>query len=117
MTWVIACGVYNLAFGLFHLTFWRLLHWREQLPKLSWTNWAVMQALNLCLTFFFFLAASLYLIYPKELQTSSLGAAVAVGILGFWILRTVLQLVLFDLKHRVHQILLVVFGVGILLHV
>ncbi|MHB8947246.1 MAG: hypothetical protein ACYC6I_12015 [Bacillota bacterium] len=113
MTWVIASGLYNLAFGFFHLTFWRLLKWREQLTRLSSTNRAVMQTLNLCLTLFFFLGAYLYLAYPAEVRTTGFGRAFAVGILIFWVARAAEQVIFFDLKHRVHQILLAVFIVGI----
>ncbi len=116
MTWIIASGIYNLGFGLFHLTFWRLLNWKEQLPRLSSTNRAVMQALNLCLTFFLLLSAYTYLIYPDEIRASGIGRVVAAAMLIFWIFRAVQQLVFFDLKMRVHRILLGIFGVGIILH-
>lgn len=113
MTWVIVSGLYNLAFGLFHLTFWRLLNWREQLARLSSTNRAVMQTLNLCLTLFFFLSAYLYLAYPVEVHTTGFGRAFAVGGLLFWVARAAEQALLFDLKRRMHQIILAIFIVGI----
>lgn len=116
MSWIIACGIYNLCFGLFHLAFWRLLHWRDQLPRLSETNQAVVQALNLCLTFFFFLVAYIYLQHGDELRTTGIGKTAAVGMLLFWLFRTGQQLTLFDLKKRVHQLLLGIFCLGIFMH-
>lgn len=116
MIWIIAAGVYNLGFGLFHLAFWRLLKWKEELPRLSATNRAVMQALNLCLTFFFFLGAYLFFVHAEEIRVTGVGGAVAMGMLGFWIFRLVLQFVLFDLKKAVHRILLGSFVAGVVLH-
>lgn len=116
MAWIIAAGIYNLGFGLFHLAFWRLLDWREQLARLSPTNRAVVQALNLCLTFFFLLGAFLALFFPEEMLSTGLGQALRVGLLLFWILRTALQVILFDLRKRVHQILMGLFVAGVMVH-
>ncbi|HEY3315382.1 MAG TPA: hypothetical protein VGL40_08950 [Bacillota bacterium] len=116
MIWVVASGLYNLGFGLFHLTFWRLLNWREQLKALSPTNRAVMQTLNLCLTLFFLLSAYLYLFYPTEIRGTGVGRAFALGMLVFWIARTLEQAFLFRLEQRVHRILLAVFVLGVFIN-
>jgi len=116
MIWIIAAGVYNLGFGLFHLTFWRLLNWKEELLRLSATNRAVMQTLNLCITLFFLLGAYLFLVYTEEIRDTGVGGALAVGMMVFWTVRSVLQLVLFDLRKAVHRILLGIFVAGVILH-
>jgi len=114
--WLLLCAVYNLMFFIFHLTFWKLLRWKVELNQVSSTNRAVMQTLNLCLTFIFLLASYLYFFHMDEMSTTSIGKAFSYGILLFWILRTALQFILFDLKKREHVILLVVFITGVLIH-
>ncbi len=47
--WLYAAAGFNVALALFHLGFWRLFRWREELPKLHPVNRGVMQALNLML--------------------------------------------------------------------
>lgn len=116
MTWIAAAGLFNLSLALFHLTFWRLLNWSQELPKLSPTNRAVMQALNLTLTFCFFLAALLYLAHPGDLAATGIGRLLAWGMFGLWVTRVVQQVFLFDLHRRAHQVVLVVLLLGAILH-
>lgn len=116
MFWYTLCAIYNLVFGVFHLTFWKLLEWKIELKRVSPNNRAVMQTLNLCLTFTFLLIAYLYFFHTEEMGTTSIGNAVSYGVLLFWMLRTILQIMLFDLKQRVHQILLVLFLAGVVIH-
>lgn len=66
MIWFLFCALYNLAFAIFHLTFWKLLNWKDELQRVSANNRAVMQTLNLCLTFVFFLAAYLYFFHSDD---------------------------------------------------
>ncbi|MBS4188923.1 hypothetical protein KHA94_01650 [Bacillus sp. FJAT-49705] len=116
MIWFMLCAIYNLVFGVFHLIFWKLLVWKVELKRVSPNNRAVMQTLNLCLTFTFFLIAYLYIFHTDEMGTTSIGKAIRYGVLLFWIMRTILQIMLFNLKKRVHQILLVIFLAGVVIH-
>lgn len=75
-----------------------------------------MQALNLSLTFFFLLGAYLLLMHSSEIVTTRIGATIRIGFLLFWIWRTIQQIVLFNLSKRVHQILLILFLLGVGLH-
>ncbi|MFZ5945814.1 MAG: alpha/beta fold hydrolase [Bacillota bacterium] len=61
-------ALYNFAFGLFHLFFWRILKWNEQLQKVSPTNRAVVQTLNICLTFMFFLVVYFFYFFAMEMK-------------------------------------------------
>ncbi|MVO99718.1 hypothetical protein [Paenibacillus lutrae] len=116
MSWLMLCAIYNLLFGIFHLTFWKLLVWKVELKRVSPDNRAVMQTLNLCLTFVLFLMAYLYFFHADEMRTTSIGEAVTYGAMIFWMVRTILQIMLFNLKKRVHQILLVIFLTGVVVH-
>jgi hypothetical protein len=116
MIWIKIAAFYDLFFGVFHLFFWKLLKWNEQLQRVSSVNKAVFQTLNLCLTFMFFLIAYHYFFYTDEIQTTTIGHSLLLGMTVFWVLRFLLQVYLFDLKERVHRLLLIVFIAGVLVH-
>ena len=64
-TYVMVGGVLTAAFVVFHLCFWKLFRWKADLSRLTSLNRAIVQVLNLCLTFvfvIFLIAGSLYLI-------------------------------------------------------
>ncbi|HEX7047134.1 MAG TPA: hypothetical protein VF275_06155 [Gammaproteobacteria bacterium] len=90
MTAVIyAGGVFHLAFAVFHLGFWKLFKWDEQLPRLGVINRNVMQILNLCLTFVFFAFAWISFVHAEALLGTALGDALLGVIALFWILRAI----------------------------
>jgi len=73
-------AIYNIIFGIFHLYFWKLLNWKEQLKRVSSNNKAVVQTLNICLTFIFFLNAYIFFFYTDEIQTTEIGRILLIGI-------------------------------------
>lgn len=85
-----AVGIYHLGFALFHLGFWKLFRWKEELARLGHVNRAIMQALNVCFTYLAFGFAVLAFAYPQ-----SLGAPVLGMLAGLWVLRAALQVVCF----------------------
>lgn len=88
---VLAAGAYHVALGVFHLAFWKLFRWREELPKLSRVNRGVVPVLNVMLSYVFFAVALMQLVHPELWAAGKLGrAALAVGA-GFWLLRAGLQ--------------------------
>lgn len=89
--WIYAASGYNVALALFHLGFWRMFRWSEELPKLHPANRGVMQVLNIMLTFVFLLMAGLQLLLTDEMAGSALGRALLAGMMFFWILRAGLQ--------------------------
>lgn len=94
--WLFAGGIYTAGFALFHLAFWRLFDWREQLPRLKPINRAVMQVLNLTLTVVFILFAWISIAHADAMAGTALGRALTGGIAVIWVLRAVQQLVFFD---------------------
>ncbi|MDR2188554.1 MAG: hypothetical protein LBE62_10970 [Azonexus sp.] len=98
-TWVLIGGIFNLAFAIFHLLFWRIFGWKNELARLSFINRAIVQVLNLCLTFVFIIFSYLSLARSEELLSTALGRSILVLIAVFWLLRAVYQAVFFKLRH------------------
>jgi len=91
-------GVAHIGFAIFHLFFWRLFRWKIDLARLTFTNRAVMQILNLCLTFVFLLIAFVSFFHVDDLLTSSLGRSLLLGTAMFWFLRLIQQFVFFGIR-------------------
>ena len=94
-----AGGIYNIVFVVFHLLFWRIFNWGEDLWSLSFLNKAIMQVVNLCLTFVFGIFAYISLVHSAELLTTPLGKGLLLLMAVFWFFRTILQAMFFKLKH------------------
>jgi hypothetical protein len=89
--WIYAAAGYDVALALFHLGFWRMFRWKEELPKLHPVNRGVMQVLNLMLMAFLLLMAAVLVLNAAELTTTPLGRLLVAGLVALWILRAVLQ--------------------------
>lgn len=62
-----AGGVMHIGWAVFHFFFPRIFKWQTALEPLDSLNRSIMQVLNLCLTFYFAVAAYLTLVYSSEL--------------------------------------------------
>lgn len=109
-------GIYNIGFVVFHLFFWKIFNWKEDLHKLSFINRGVMQVLNLCLTFVFLIFAYISIFFPQELLNTNLGQALLLLISIFWSLRAIEQIVFFKLKKIASILLFVVFVCGTIIY-
>lgn len=110
------CGIYNLAFAIFHLCFWKLFKWKEDFKRNSVGNRAIVQILNIRLIYIFLLMAFICFFYPQQLMETELGLVLLIGFLGFWIGRTVEQFIFLRVKSRMVTILTIVFFIGIIIH-
>lgn len=115
--WLLAGAIFNLAFAIFHLAFWQLFDWRNELPRLGFVNRQILQILNLCLTFVFLLFGWLLLAHSGELIGTRLGRTLLAGISMFWVLRAIEQTWFFGLKDWRSLVFLAVFVSGALIHV
>ena len=115
-TWLLIGGLYNLGFAVFHLFFWKIFHWREDLASLTRVNRAVMQVLNLCLTFVFLMMAYISIVFRTELSGTELGRTLSLSFAVFWFLRMIEQILFFGLRHKASSILTVMFLGGSLLY-
>ena len=105
-------GVYCIAFVVFHLMFWKIFDWKSDLRGLSFLNRAIMQVLNLSLTFAFFIFAYVSLLHAPELLSTPLGRALLVLIALFWLARAAMQVLFFKLRHWGSWVFLLVFLAG-----
>ena len=113
---LIAGGLYCIGFAVFHLFFWRLFDWRNELTLLGPINRHVMPIMNWCLIVLFLLFAYCSLFHTQELLGTELGKSLLVGISFLWLFRAALQVVYFGLKNKVSLCLFVLFLLGFCLY-
>lgn len=114
-TIIVIAGVFNLAFGLFHIAFWRLFRWKDQLSKLSFANRGIMQILNWQIIYYFFATATICFLFPTELATTHLGTIFLLFCSGFWFFRTIEQFIYLKKNHKAIHLLTFLFIVGTIL--
>lgn len=110
--WVIIGGVYNLAFAIFHMLFWKLFRWKKELPNLAPVNRAIIQVLNIRLIYVFIGFAYLSFFFTRELISSRLGREILMFISVFWIMRAGEQKIFFGLRDKVSVALFIFFICG-----
>lgn len=110
------CGVYNMLFALFHLFFWKIFKWESELKKLHFSNKAIMQILNLRITYVFLFMSFIYFYYAQEMVSSELGHVIIAGMGIFWLGRTIEQFVFFNFKSKRVNMLTIVFLLGTIIH-
>jgi hypothetical protein len=109
-------GLYNIGLVLFHLSFWNIFNWREELGKVSFLNRAVMQVLNISLMFAFIIFSYISLAHTSELLHSPLGNSLLVLMALFWLARSVQQIIFYKLQHWASWAFLLLFLAGFLLY-
>ncbi|HAH53958.1 MAG TPA: hypothetical protein DCM02_01390 [Flavobacterium sp.] len=114
-TILILCGLYNLGFALFHMLFWKLFRWDEDLKKISFVNSRIMQILNIQIIFYFVFVAVLCFIFPSEIVSTTLGKYFLAGTSLFWLIRTFQQFIFFKTNNLKINILTVLFITGTIL--
>ncbi len=110
-------GIFNLVFAVFHLSFWRIFNWQQDLKPLRYVNRALMQILNLCLTFVFFIFAYISFSYTYDLLITRLGHSIIASISVFWFLRAFMQVAFFGLKNKTSILFFVLFLIGGVLYI
>jgi hypothetical protein len=105
-------GYYCIAFFIFHTLFWKIFRWKADLQRLTEINRAIMQVLNLCLTFVFLFIGLAVLLYQPDFLGTKLGTFILVSMTIFWILRAAEQIIFFRVKSTVSLFLFVMFLIG-----
>ena len=100
---LVAGGILTLAGGFFHLAFWRLFDWKNELPRLRSVNRGIMQVLNIQIAVIAFVLGFVTLRYSSELTNSPLGNALVWGMALFWIIRTINQPLFWGFKSGVSR--------------
>ena len=109
-------GVYNLGFVVFHILFWKIFRWKEDLASLTQVNRSVMQILNLRLTYVFLVMTYVLFGCQSELIGTKLGQTLLIAFSIFWLMRAVEQVIFFGLKHKVSNGMAVLFFIGGVIH-
>jgi hypothetical protein len=108
--------IYHLAFVTFHLLFWKLFDWVQDLKKLSHINKSVMQILNLRLIFVFIIFAYISYFNTGEMLNTQLGLTLLAAISLFWGFRSIEQIIYFGIKNFSSNILFLLFLFGFILY-
>lgn len=111
-----AGGIYNITLVIFHLLFWCIFNWKEDLRSLNFLNRAIMQVLNVSLTFAFVIFSYISLMHTKELISTSLGQSLLTLIALFWFARSIGQIIFFKLKNWRSTAFLIFFLIGTALY-
>ncbi len=108
-------GVHSLGFALFHLGFWKLFRWKEELARVGFATRAIAQILNLRLIYLFLGVGVACFAFTEELQQGGLGRAVLAFMALFWVGRTIEQFVFLRRHHWLLHLLTALFVLGALL--
>ena len=109
-------ALYNIAFVIFHVFFWRIFSWQSELPKLNRINRHVMPILNLCITFVFLIFAYISVMHTNELLTTPLGKSLLILIALFWFARAIEQIVYFGISNKVSLAFFIIFITGTVIY-
>lgn len=91
-------GFYCLIFAIFHLAFWKLFDWKNDLPKLKSVNRGVMQVLNLRLTYVFIVVAFISFFFAEDLINTKLGNVILGAVSIFAVMRAIEQLIFWKIE-------------------
>ena len=116
MPLIVAGGIFSLGFAIFHLFFWRLFRWKEDLASLTVINRAVMQIMNLCLLFIFLAMAYVSFFHTPEMASTDLGRTLLVAFSLLWLLRAVEQVIFFGIRNRLSVAFTLIFLLGSLIY-
>jgi hypothetical protein len=111
-----AGGIYNLAFAIFHMFFWKLFDWKKDLVSLTPVNRSVVQILNLCLTFMILVMSYVSLFLSREMLTTNLGQKLMLAFALFWFLRMLEQIFVFEVKNKLSVVFTLIFLLGSILY-
>jgi hypothetical protein len=114
-------GSANLLLAVFHVFFWRIFNWQDELAGLSRETAGILQIGNICVIYFLlFFSASSFILSRHE-KTDVFARSIILCIAGFYAIRIVAGLLFFGLSSEEMAIwalcLLLVAGYGSLLFV
>ena len=105
-------GYYCIAFAVFHLSFWKIFRWKTDLQRLTPVNRAIIQVLNVRLTYIFVVFGFMALLFSERMCETELGWFILIAMSIFWFMRAVEQVIFFGLKNFASRAIFVVFLIG-----
>lgn len=106
------CGLHSLGFAVFHLAFWRLFDWPRSLQSTTPPNRAIVQILNLRLTWVFLAMGAVLLAWPQDVADTRLGHGLLGFLCVFWVGRTIEQWVFLRVNRPLVHALTLAFALG-----
>jgi hypothetical protein len=110
-------GMYHVGFAVFHLLFWKLFDWKNDLSSLSFINRNVMQILNLRLIFVFLIFAYISVFHAGDLLTTSMGKVLLFAIALCWFGRAIEQIIFFGLRNKISISMFALFLIGAAIYI
>ena len=107
---LIAGGILNALFAVFHFALPSLAQWQNTLSTISTDSQAVMYTLNLAAAFTLLVFAFVSVFYRHDLLTTNLGKALSISIALFWLVRAVAQILYFRLGVDGSWVGVLIFG-------
>ncbi|TGL75737.1 hypothetical protein [Leptospira yasudae] len=104
--------IHSLGFAVFHVFFWKIFRWKEDLKRVSFANRAILQIANLRLIYLFVFMAGVTFFFPTELLSSSLGKWILIGFSVFWWGRLIEQFIFLRVNSVMVHVLTVLFFAG-----
>lgn len=105
-------GIYSFGFVVFHVLFWKIFRWRQDLHRLTPANRAIMQILNLRMIYVFIVFGVISFAFQDDLLNSTFGHFMLAAISLFWFGRSVEQVVFFGVRHPLSVAFLIVLLIG-----
>lgn len=90
---IVTGGLLLILLSLFHLSFWSLFNWQEELSRLSETNSGIMQLSTIGFASLFIALGIIFIIYPAEIANTKLGKALMFALSFFFLVRTIAEFV------------------------
>lgn len=112
---ILLCGIYALAFAVFHILFWKLFNWKNDLKIINFVNRAIIQIANLRLIYFFLFVSAICFLFPHELTETKFGRFFMAGLSIFCFGRTIEQFIFFRIDNKWVNLLTIIFIAGTIL--
>src|SRR5262249_28111993 len=115
-TFAFLAGLFDLAFAVFHVGFWRLFGWPARLRLLDSINRPLLPVMNIALILLFLTLGSALITEPDAASTTDFGRRILIGMSIFWLVRALVQVPYYSLRHPFSFVLFILFFVGAVLH-
>jgi hypothetical protein len=109
-------GLFDLAFAVFHMTFWRLFAWPVRLRLLDPVNRPLLPIMNIALILLLGTLGFALFSEPDAVLSTAFGRRILIGVSIFWLVRAVVQVSYYRLHHPASLFLFALFIVGAVLH-
>lgn len=86
-------GILLIILGVFHMCFWYLYDWSDELPKLSQDNNSIVQMMAICTICFLLLMGFILIICRAEITRSRSGRLLLLSLSIFFAVRLILEFI------------------------